>query len=156
MTWYATQTWLEKCETLLIHDPSTRPRGCRPKLPCRHDQSALFLACLCSISCQIQVFCSSLSYTLDQSAILKAVPVQDVCILVCLPMSAVMFICLCACPLVCLSSVWIPNANANVLDSDGLKQVAYYLIGTFHMFLKLFLKFVAKDFLNLKYTHYGL
>ena len=53
---------------------------------------------------------------------LKGVPVQDVCIRSCLPMWAVMFVCLCASPLVCLASVQIATANANVLVWDGLKQ----------------------------------
>ena len=47
--------------------------------------------------------------------IFKGVPVQDVCIRSCLPMWAVMFVCLCACSLVWLVSVGIATVNANVL-----------------------------------------
>ena len=52
----------------------------------------------------------------------KAVPVQNVCVRHLLPMWAVMFVCLCACPFVCLSPVRI--ANANVLVWDGLEMAA--------------------------------
>ena len=53
---------------------------------------------------------------------LNGVPVQDVGIHSCLPifMWAVMFICLCACPLVRLASVRIATANANVLFWETL------------------------------------
>ena len=51
---------------------------------------------------------------------LKGVPVQDVCLRSCLPIWAVMFVCLCACPLVCLASVGIATANANVLFWETL------------------------------------
>ena len=55
----------------------------------------------------------------------KGCPSPGVCIRSCLPMWAVMFVCLCACPLVCLASVPIANANGNVLVWDALKSLHY-------------------------------
>ena len=67
---------------------------------------------------------------------LKDLPVQDVCNCSCLPIWAVMFVCLCACSLVCLSSVQIANANANVLVWEvqtEAKNVLYVLLRTKHI-----------------------
>ena len=52
----------------------------------------------------------------------KHLPVHDICVRRLLPMWAVMFVCLCACPFVCLSPVRV--ANANVLVWDGLEMAA--------------------------------
>ena len=66
-------------------------------------------------------------HCISVKTLIKAVPVQNVCVRRLLPMWAVMFVCLCACPLDCLSSVRVANANANVLVWDGLNLWFWYL-----------------------------
>ena len=46
-------------------DPSTKPRGSRWKLPCRHGLSALFQACLSTIWWHIQGFCHAYAISMQ-------------------------------------------------------------------------------------------